>query len=130
MTPWIEVPSIEGLRVRAEERDGRSVITGVLLRAPRITPEIWRSLSISRLEAALNAPGSEPRRARLTKPNGNPDEFSRRVAAAYWHHAAATRAPAKAMAAEAGVPVRTVHRWIREARLRGVLKPGMRGKAG
>jgi hypothetical protein len=73
----------------------------------------------------------EPDRPQLTRPDGaTPEEFYPRVAAAYLEYAQLTRAPAKEMAAEAGVPVTTAHRWIREARRRGVLPPARKGKAG
>ncbi len=82
-------------------------------------------------EQAQQAPPKEPDRPRLTRPDGaSPDEFYPRVAAAYSQHALLTTAPAKEMAAEAGVPITTVHRWIREARRRGFLKPARKGKAG
>src|SRR5205085_5015354 len=61
-----------------------------------------------------------PERPRLTRPDGAaPEEFYPRVAAAYAQYAPRTRAPAKQIATEAGVPVTTAHRWIREARRRG-----------
>jgi hypothetical protein len=78
--------------------------------------------------AMAEDPASRPR---LTRPEGaDPDEFYPRVAAAYSQYAPETRAPAKEIAAEAGVPVTTAHRWIREARRRGFLPPAMKGKAG
>lgn len=61
----------------------------------------------------------------LARPDGtDPDGFSRRVAEAYRAAVVTTSKPAKVLADEAGVPVTTVHRWIREARQRGHLKPG------
>ncbi len=168
-----------GLHVRPRESEGRMVITGLYLHAPEVTPEMLRAVSISRLEALLNAgprvePGQpvagltwqviadftqsvsadtpdpslaelrgrareqarhaqpkEPDRPRLTRPDGTaPEEFYPRVAAAYSEYAPRTRAPAKEMAAEAGVPITTAHRWIREARRRGFLTPARKGKAG
>jgi hypothetical protein len=41
-----------------------------------------------------------------------------------------SRRPALDLAEKNGVPVTTVHRWIAEARRRGVLEPGVRGRAG
>lgn len=73
------------------------------------------------------APAREP----LSRPDGtDPDAFSRRVAQAYMAAVESTGAPAKALAEEAGVPVTTVHRWIREARQRGHLPPARKGRAG
>lgn len=80
---------------------------------------------------AHQAPPTQPDRPRLTRPDGSaPEEFYPRVAAAYSQYAPRTRAPAKEMAAEAGVPITTAHRWIREARRRGFLTPARKGKAG
>src|SRR5262249_17383009 len=56
-------------------------------------------------------------RAPLSRPDGtDPEGFSRRVAEAYNEAIPTTSKPAVALAEEAGVPVVTVHRWIREAR--------------
>lgn len=71
------------------------------------------------------------RRKPLRRPDGtNPQEFYRQVAEAYAAVVLTTSKPAKVMAEEAGVPVGTVHRWIREARRRGYLPPARRGRAG
>jgi len=70
-------------------------------------------------------------RSPLTRPDGtDPDGFSVRVAEAYREYALRTRAPAVEIAAEASVPVATARSWIREARRRGKLPPGRKGKAG
>jgi hypothetical protein len=67
----------------------------------------------------------------LRRPDGtDPEGFSARVAEAYREYSMQTRGPAVMIAAEAGVPVATVRSWIREARRRGKLPPGRRGKAG
>jgi hypothetical protein len=82
-------------------------------------------------EQTRQARPKEPDRPRLTRPDGaSPDEFYPRVAAAYSQYALLTTAPAKEMAAEASVPITTVHRWIREARRRGFLTRARKGKAG
>jgi hypothetical protein len=72
-----------------------------------------------------------PKRKPLRRPDGtDPEGFSRLVAEAYNSLVTTTSAPAKALADEAGVPVTTVHRWIREARQRGFLPPARKGRAG
>ena len=87
-------------------------------------------------ERAEHAPGQLPApsggpRPKLTRPDGtDPDGFSARVAAAYREYAPQTRAPALKIAEEAGVPVATVRSWIREARRRGKLPQGRKGRAG
>jgi hypothetical protein len=60
-----------------------------------------------------------------------PDDFYGVVAATY-HRAVLRRlAPAQTIAEANDVPVTTVHRWIREARRRGLLPPARaRGQAG
>lgn len=76
-------------------------------------------------------PRKDLRRTPLTRPDGrNTDAFYLRVADAYNDHVQTNRAPAKGMAEEAGVPVTTVHRWVREARRRGFLAPGRKGIRG
>jgi hypothetical protein len=78
----------------------------------------------------LHAPPTAER-PRLTRPDGtDPDGFSSRVADAYREYATQTRAPAIRIAEEAGVPVATARSWIREARRRGKLPQGRKGKAG
>lgn len=73
--------------------------------------------------AAIRPPLQRPDRT-------DPGAFYALVANAYGQYAAESRAPAKAIAEEAGVPTTTAHRWIREARRRGFLPPGRKGRAG
>ncbi|WP_089310347.1 hypothetical protein [Actinomadura mexicana] len=75
--------------------------------------------------------GVKGERPRLQRPDGSdPDAFYALVAEAY-REALDESAPAQVLAEEAGVPVPTVHRWVREARRRGVLPPAKkRGRAG
>lgn len=68
---------------------------------------------------------SKPPEGKLT------DEFLRDVADAYlWLTKARYARPAPAIADMAQVPVRTVHRWIYEARKREILPPARAGRAG
>jgi hypothetical protein len=66
-----------------------------------------------------------PRRPRLriADPGGyrKPDEFYRQVAERYLWLAAITPRPAQELAEANDMPVPTVHRWIREAKARGLL---------
>jgi hypothetical protein len=60
-----------------------------------------------------------------------PDGFYDDVAAAYQRAVRRRKAPAQTIAQANGVPVTTVHRWIREARRRGSLPPARgKGQAG
>lgn len=58
------------------------------------------------------------------------DDFLQDVADAYRALTDTTKAPAPSIAESANVPVRTVHRWIYEARKRGILPPARAGRAG
>jgi hypothetical protein len=58
------------------------------------------------------------------------DEFLQSVAKIYLHAVAIGNAPAPLIADAAGAPVRTVHRWVAEARRREILPPAVRGRAG
>lgn len=83
------------------------------------------------LYKSLETLPSGKRRMPLTRPDGSdPEGFARRVAEAYNAATITTASPAKVLAEEAGVPVTTVHRWIREARQRGALPPARKGRAG
>jgi hypothetical protein len=59
-----------------------------------------------------------------------PDAFYRRVADAYLGLAVRTNRPAATIAAVNGVPVSSVHGWVKEARRRGFLPPGQKGRRG
>lgn len=148
----------DGVHVRLGSKDGRPIVTDVYIHGSDITPEVMQRISMSRIRATINLmdnlpldeKGTEPsltelrqrtndslsqpvnvKRPRLTRPNGNaPEVFYLRVADAYREYAPRTRAPAKEMAAEAGVPIATAHRWISEARRRELLPLGRKGRAG
>jgi len=183
------------LLAKIEERDGRGVVTRLVLIGDRLDAQTLRALPLNRVESVANHPlygvglgvtkpidpevladlsrrgelfpaevesidqaltaflrkvpepdpdwewqddgdqvvvrGGGQAREPLTRPDGtDPDGFSRQVAAAYADAALRTSAPAKRLADEAGVPVTTVHRWVREARQRGHLPPARKGRAG
>jgi len=71
-----------------------------------------------------------PRRPRrLQRPDGAiTTEYLEHVSAAYTQAVLEGDSPAKALAEQAGVPIRTVHRWVYLARLRGVMQPGRPGR--
>lgn len=73
-----------------------------------------------------------PRSLRIEAPDGTrrPDSFYRKVAELYGFLAGRSRSPAAEIAQANGLPVTTVHRWVKEARRRGFLPPGRRGRAG
>lgn len=90
------------------------------------------------LDKGVPAPLPKPRRpkaevdATLTKPEGARygDDFYRAVAGVYEALTRVTNSPAVVIADANGVPVTTAHRWIKEARKRGFLPPGHKGKRG
>jgi hypothetical protein len=69
-------------------------------------------------------------RSRLSIPAKKNDLFYQRVAAVYRQRVAESNRPAVEMANANGVPVSTVHRWVKEARRRGFLPPGQKGRRG
>lgn len=73
--------------------------------------------------------GSELRRP-TTGEQQHPSAFYEDVAREYLHAIRVSSKPAVLMAEAAGVPVSTAHRWVREARRRGFLPAGQKGRAG
>lgn len=59
-----------------------------------------------------------------------PDEFYLRVAQTYSSLATVSQRPAAELAEANDVPATTVHRWLKEARRRGLLAPGQRRSGG
>jgi hypothetical protein len=116
-----------GGRLTAETPDlGKMLVANEGASLEELAAEAARADAPKRLE--LPEPIDRPR---LTRPDGtDPDGFAARVAAAYKEYAQQSRSPALRIADEAGVPVATARSWIREARRRGALPPGRKGKAG
>jgi hypothetical protein len=135
--------------IRAHDDGGRLVIAELTVKGDRVTGRLLSQLPLGRIEEILNspqaaallraesqgrvtagdlvAPSEEPglRNPTLVVPAGRsyPDQFYVDVAASYGWHALQTRKPAVAIAEEVGVPTTTVHRWLKEARARGLLAP-------
>jgi hypothetical protein len=63
-------------------------------------------------------------------PGAKPDWFYERLAVAYSNLALRSNRPAVLLAERNEVPVTTVHRWVKEARRRGFLPPGQKGRRG
>lgn len=103
-------------------------------------PDDWVALSMSSQIRGSGLPQPEKTRPSpqpktevppLTAPReGLTDEWLRHLAAAYTAALRRGEPPAKALAEQAGVPVRTVHSWVYRARKRGFMAPGKTGKAG
>jgi hypothetical protein len=134
-----------GVRVQVARVGNRLRIVGIQVQNPEgVTHDAIRSVPVVALEAKLNKEGAA---VLIEVPGGgwppptpdelylrdeyfdNPDgrgyghELYERVALLYTRCVAGGVRPAKAIAEANGVPVGTVHRWIREARRRGVLAP-------
>ncbi len=80
----------------------------------------------------IGGPGEPPGGFTAPKPPGGrlTDEFLENVVAMYRWAVASGKAPGPTIAKAAEVPVSRVHRWVSEARKRGLLPPAVRGKAG
>jgi hypothetical protein len=124
-------------QVQRDETSGRLVLTGLLLLTTgALTADQLRKVQVDALENSANLTHGEDPHAELAKlpplkrtAGMAPEEFSQLVAEHYRLWARAVPHPVSAMAAEYGVPVPTVHTWIREARLRGLLPPAQRRKS-
>lgn len=141
------------LRVAATE--GASFISGLLRTLPfeRIVASVNKPSTTATIRPLLaptnlvyeDTPGSAqwtytlpPRElARLPRPKlrvevpagrRKPDEFYARVADAYLSQATISNRPAQDMALANDLPVTTIHRWLKEARARGVINLPNLGK--
>ncbi|MGC9543593.1 hypothetical protein [Streptomyces sp. UG1] len=138
---WVAVDGvIAGGRLYAKWTDtegGQSHLSGLCFADVPITADLLRSVPVGRLENMKAGKAAMPVEQFLRelqplrrRSGEDPERFSERVAAYYRQFAVFTSKPAKMIADHSRVPAPTVHGWIREARLRGKLPPGKRGKAG
>lgn len=133
-----DVPTIRDAAVLAAflpDEHGRRVLAGIMLLGEAITAEMLRQVPIAAIENSRNLTEQDVRdKIRKLTPlqdadRSEPDAFSDLVATHYKLWAAAVPHPVAAMAADAHVKPATVHTWVREARLRGLLPRTRRGKA-
>lgn len=136
------IPGVTGGWVQAVEGDtGRPVLGGLLLLADEaITADMLRKVPVTNLEngVVVSLFDEEARAAfaeelealpPLMRTEGvTPEDFSALVAEHYKLWAKAVPNPAAAMSAHANIKPPTLHGWIREARLRGLLPPAKRKK--
>jgi hypothetical protein len=115
--------------------EGHQRLTGLLILAEDepITARDLRKISVEAIENALSltahheAEEELKRRPPLRRESGEaPADFSRKVADYYSAWERIVPNPAAAMAKQYGVKSPTLHAWIREARLRGLLPPAKR----
>lgn len=126
---------------------------------PTVTPEALRTFPLSRMVAFLNGTSPAQQRAafalaaggevllvgenrwleskrpsmklRIPTTRKKPNSFYQGVAYRQgWLVDEGVRNPASVIAEANDVPVTTVHRWIKEARARGLLPAGQKGRAG
>ena len=83
-------------------------------------------LNLTEMPAAMMDDTIDLLLAEVPEGNRKPDEFYRQVAAVYGSLSGASGSPAVKIAERKGLPVSTVHRWVKEARRRGFLPPGRR----
>lgn len=89
--------------------------------------------NMQELVERMSAPPPSKKELRLprTKEHRKPDEFYERLARLYERLVFNGEHPGLRLAEANGVPITTVHRWVREARARGFLpKQGRKGRAG
>src|ERR1035437_3554425 len=127
-----------------DESSGRFRIDQITISNPDGLPgDVVRTLPYREMEAFINRRYNRPTEGlqqqvfpekspgvRLRVPKGNgkkPDDFYRRVAEAYEYLSNKTSSPAQEIATRNGVKPTTVHRWVKEARARGLLAPGQKG---
>lgn len=144
-----------GVSVKATVLNERVTIVGLRIERPEgLALDDLRSIALPAIEASLNdgtihealtrqrirlegsaapAPPRPPtkREMRFSIPKGRkyPDRFYVAVALVYRQLVANGIRPGPALAEANGVPVSTVHRWIKEARSRGLLAPARKGGA-
>jgi hypothetical protein len=144
---------VEGHRIYVKWtyiEDGSSHLSGLHIADVPITSDLLRAIQVGRLEnagrnladlaaeklysaIATGLPASEGGGLAppLRREKGeDPEVFADRVAQYYRVFSGISSKPAKMISVASDVPLATVHGWIREARLRGKLPPGKRGKAG
>lgn len=128
---WTMVAGPAGLDLAVQLAGEPPIVVGVRLTGPRIRSDDLRAIRLSAIEADaisehLDRPDALPPLHRGME--AGPHEFSRVVAEYYQAWSVISRNPVAAMAKAYGLKPPTVHTWVREARLRGHLPPGTRGK--
>jgi hypothetical protein len=135
---WVRVDGIGDTRVyfrREITEKGPAKITGLCIVGDEITQRVLREIPTVPLEnfdadIVKGVTLKELPPLRRSEYKDDPEGFTETVAFYYRVFVMQSNTPAKAMAEHSSVPVATMHAWIREARLRGQLPPGRRGKAG
>src|SRR5690349_17720109 len=143
---WVDEPAAGAeVYVQLDEADdGRLHVMALHVEGDGpVSAEALRSIPIGRIEALANAllhPFSAdlgwrkvarlPDELLFAAPRNRPDAFYAAVASTYRHLVSETPQPVRQLAEANEVPKTTAHRWVKEARRRGMLAPGRPGKAG
>jgi hypothetical protein len=98
-------------QVLADRMPDDGLMTRDLPGGERFRTPPTKALTMDRLSLSIADPGGYRK----------PDEFYRQVAHLFLYQAAVSARPAHDIAEANGIPVATVHRWIREAKARKVL---------
>jgi hypothetical protein len=122
------VVHIEGESEIAQAARSGTIAPQMLVSAIAQDPKDDDDLTLGQLrDRAIAQRKTKPRRP-LGRPEGDPT-FYARVAVAYRSASSESGRPALTLAEENDVPPNTVRRWIQEARRRGHLEPGRKGRA-
>ena len=141
---WVDDPPLAvPVHVQLDEHDDGRVHVVAMHLEGLVSAEVLRSIPVGRIEALANAllhphAAEQGWRADARLPDEvldesawrRSDEFYVAVAEIYRHLVAVSARPVAELAEANGVPRSTGHRWVKEARRRGMLPPGRPGKAG
>lgn len=129
------VPGVAVTAGFARDENGRYILTAAFLSGGAVTSDTLRRVPVVVLENAMNIGHDAVRDdvdqlppLRRTREMSSED-FSRLVAEHYKVWARGVPHPVAAMAADANAKLPTVHTWVREARLRGLLPAAKRRKS-
>src|SRR6266511_2308763 len=121
---WVTATTASGARLHVRfEATAQGRLDPVELHlspAGRVDSAVLRRLPVASLAAMVNAPGRREEVTRRLSEPGRPSGLA----------ALADAELQAAIAAVNGVPVSSVHGWVKEARRRGFLPPGQKGRRG
>jgi hypothetical protein len=96
----------------------------------RVEVELTDNVSVADTLTVTSSRRRPRARLRVPETNPKPPSFYRQVAAVYTRLAAQSHRPVVELAEANQVPWSTAQRWVKEARRRGFLPPGQKGRRG
>ena len=139
---WVDDDRLDVFVRLGEATDGRLHVVALHVEGV-LSAELLRLIPIGRIEALANAllhplsldvgwrqVARLPDELLFADERHRPDAFYATVASTYRHLVSATHKPVVELADANDVPRTTAHRWVKEARRRGMLPPGRPGKSG